>query len=106
MRMCLLGSSFDDNLKHNIYFHPAEKRGYSFKPIEYIGLYKDKEKWTNLLNEPHYYYLIEDFIETDYKKTSKGGSMGVKYFNVNEILNRDCLTTEQIAKELCNKDWE
>ena len=42
MRMCLLGSSFDDNLKHNIYFHPAEKRGYSFKPIEYIGLYKDK----------------------------------------------------------------
>ena len=47
-----------------------------------------KEKWTNLLNEPHYYYLIEDFIETDYKKTSKGGSMGVKYFNVNEILNR------------------
>ena len=24
--------------------------------------------------------------------------MGVKYFNVNEILNRDCLTTEQIAK--------
>ena len=156
MRMCLSGSSFDDNLKHNIYFHPAEKRGYSFKPIEYIGLYKDKaikaigkvdkvivteinesslslktvypvgtelsideyeivknkimvlekEKWTNLLNEPHYYYLIEDFIETDYKKTSKGGSMGVKYFNVNEILNRDCLTTEQIAKELCNKDWE
>ncbi|MBM9447977.1 hypothetical protein BUY18_12595 [Staphylococcus cohnii] len=66
----------------------------------------EKEKWTNLLDEPHYYYLIEDFIETDYKKTSKGGSMGVKYFNVNEILNRDYLTTEQIAKELCNKDWE
>ncbi|PTH22474.1 hypothetical protein BU608_10970, partial [Staphylococcus auricularis] len=40
--MCLSGSSFDDNIKHNIYFHPAEKRGYSFKPIEYIGLYKDK----------------------------------------------------------------
>ncbi|PTH13342.1 hypothetical protein BU607_09785 [Staphylococcus auricularis] len=52
----------------------------------------EKEKWTNLLDEPHYYYLIEDFIETDYKKTSKGGSMGVKYFNVNEILNRDYLT--------------
>lgn len=25
MRMCLSGSSFDDNLKHNIYFHLAEK---------------------------------------------------------------------------------
>lgn len=80
--------------------------------IDEYGIVKNKimvlgkEKWTNLLNEPHYYYLIEDFIETDYKKTSKGGSMGVKYFNVNEILNRDCLTTEQIAKELCNKDWE
>lgn len=59
-----------------------------------------KEKWTNLLNEPHYYYLIEDFIETDYKKTSKGGLMGVKYFNVNEILNRDCLTTEQIKQRI------
>ncbi|MGT0202502.1 hypothetical protein ACVNPX_10370 [Staphylococcus aureus] len=105
--MCLLGSSFDDNLKHNIYFHPAEEVTVSSR---YIGLYKDKaikaigkvdkvivteinesslslktvypvgtelsideyeivknkimvlgkEKWTNLLNEPHYYYLIED----------------------------------------------
>lgn len=42
MRMCLSGSSFDDNLKHNIYFHLSEIRGYSFKPLEYIGLYKDK----------------------------------------------------------------
>ncbi|WP_233455616.1 hypothetical protein [Macrococcoides canis] len=58
------------------------------------------------MDEPHYYYLTEDFIETDYKKISKGGSMGVKYFNVNEILNNHNLTTEQIAKELCDKDWE
>ncbi|PKE50765.1 hypothetical protein CW674_05135 [Macrococcoides caseolyticum] len=65
-----------------------------------------KEKWTNLLNEPHYYYLIEDFIETDYKKTSKGGSMGVRYFNVNELLNRDNLTTEQIANLLSSLYWE
>lgn len=30
-----------------------------------------KEKWTNLLEESHYYYLIEDFIMKDYKKHLK-----------------------------------
>ncbi len=32
--------------------------------------------------------------------------MGVKYFNVNEILNKDNLTTEQIAEQLYETSWE
>lgn len=155
MRMCLSVGSFEDNLENNIYFHPAERRGYSYKPIEYIGLYKEKairaigkvkvvvlsefidenmnikviypnytniteeevkeihqkiedignERWETLLYEPHYFYIMESFEITEYKKTTKGAPMGVKYFNVNDILDNDSLTVKEIADELKKLEW-
>lgn len=155
MRMCLSVGSFEDNLENSLYFHPAERRGYNYKPIEYIGLYKEKairaigkvksvvlsefidgnmnikviypnssnisddevkeiykkindigkENWKNLLYEPHYFYIVETFEITEYKKITKGAPMGVKYFNLNDILNDDSLTIKEIAGKLKKLEW-
>ncbi|MEX6102816.1 hypothetical protein [Mammaliicoccus sciuri] len=154
MRMCLSSESFNYNIDNSLYFHPAEKRGYNYKPIEYIGLYKQKairaigkvkvvllseiknndiqlinvsdnysiseeeilqiqnriqkianEKWSNLLDEPHYYYIVESFEITEYKKITKGAPMGVKYFNINDILETDSLSIEDIAEKLKHYEW-
>jgi len=48
---------------------------------------------------------MESFEITEYKKTTKGAPMGVKYFNVNDILDNDSLTVKEIADELKKLEW-
>ena len=61
----------------------------------------------NLLRCPHKYFLVEQFFQTEYKKTSYGGARFVKVFDLNKLLGIDELpSTEEIANILAEKTWE
>ena len=61
----------------------------------------------DLKNYKHKYFFVDKFYETDFRKVSKGGSMGAKIFDLTEILKSDSLPeVDQIAKILKNKTWE
>lgn len=146
------GTSFDEDIRTNIYYCKSEKVR---REIEYIGLYKDKAikaigkikkvveatringilKTELFYGEPiskedeekieecidksielfdcnigarsHKYFIVEDFIFTDFEKESDGGLMGNKYFDLYDILNVEVLpSSEEIAKELKDKKWK
>ena len=69
----------------------AEKYGYNLRTIE------------------HNFFLVENFEECDFPKTSKGGLLGGKIFKleedygIKEIKNK---TIKEIANELSKKSWE
>jgi len=60
------------------------------------------------MDKPHRFYIMEEFVKTNYKKTSKGGLWGTKNVNLVEImgtaLNKDTDASE-IAKVLEEKTW-
>ena len=57
--------------------------------------------------EEHYYFLVENFINTDFVKSSEGALWGRKKFDLCEILNVDELPSiEEIASKLNNITWE
>lgn len=61
----------------------------------------------NLLRCPHKYFFVEQFFQTEYKKTSYGGVRFVKVFDLNKLLGIDELpSTEEIANILAEKTWE
>lgn len=61
----------------------------------------------NLLRCSHKYFFVEQFFQTEYKKTSPGGARFVKVFDLNKLLGVDELpSTEEIAKILAKKIWE
>jgi len=52
------------------------------------------------------YFLVEKFYETNFRKTSKGGLLGAKRFDLCDILGKKELPgIEVIAKDLYNKTW-
>lgn len=55
----------------------------------------------------HKYFFVNKFYETDFRKVSKGGSMGARIFDLTKILNTDKLPeVDQIAEILKEKTWE
>lgn len=61
----------------------------------------------DLKNYKHKYFFVDKFYETDFRKVSKGGSMGAKIFDLTEILKSDTLPeVGQIAEILKDKTWE
>ena len=61
----------------------------------------------DLKNYNHKYFFVDKFYETDFRKVSKGGSMGAKIFDLTEILKNDSLPeVDQIAEILKEKTWE
>lgn len=61
----------------------------------------------DLKNYNHKYFFVDKFYETDFRKVSKGGSMGAKIFDLTEILKSDNLPeVDQIAEILKDKTWE
>ena len=61
----------------------------------------------DLKNYNHKYFFVDKFYETDFRKVSKGGSMGSKIFDLTEILKSDNLPeVDQIAEILKDKTWE
>ena len=63
------------------------------------------EDWT--VDKDHRFFLLKDFKETYFAKTSPGGIFRVRYFNLEKVLNKQIPSQmENIAKELRNHTWE
>lgn len=52
------------------------------------------------------FFLLKDFTETDFKKTSPGGIFRVKYFNLEQVLENVPDDVKMIAEQLKTKTWE
>ena len=57
---------------------------------------------------PHRYFFVEKFYETDFKKTSRGGCMGSRIFNLLEFIGCPQVpeSTEKLAQLLKEKSWD
>ena len=52
------------------------------------------------------FFCVEEFIKTNFKKTSKGGLFGKRYFNLNQQLGKsDFENTREIAELLKTQTW-
>ena len=58
------------------------------------------------MEKDHRFFLVDKYYETKYKKTSKYGMMGARYFDLAEILG-DYIpdNTRDIAKKLSELEW-
>ncbi|WP_147803878.1 hypothetical protein [Alkalicoccus halolimnae] len=152
VRVVLTGNTFDENIKHKIYFHPQD-RGY--QNTKYIGLYKDKAiraigKITGIVDaqydensqdfasyedilgsstktrkdqikqiileskakhsypaeEARRFFFVDEYHETEYIKTSKGGIAGVRYLDLSEVKGyKEKMNAEEIAELLKGEHW-
>lgn len=61
----------------------------------------------HLENIEHRYFFVDKFYETDFQKTSKGGSWGPRVFDLTEVLETNDIPekTEELAKSLKTKTW-
>jgi hypothetical protein len=72
---------------------------------------KDSEQYGyNIQNREHRYFFVEKFYETDYQKTSPGGCMGSRIFDLEHILalgpKEPIPDTEEIAERLKHLTWK
>lgn len=58
------------------------------------------------VDKNHRFFLMCDFTSTDFKKTSPGGIFRVKYFNLEDKLEKVSDDIKEIAEELKTKTWE
>lgn len=60
----------------------------------------------DLRNYKHKYFFVDKFYKTDFRKVSKGGSMGAKIFDLTEILQTEQIPeTREIAELLKSITW-
>lgn len=65
-----------------------------------------KEKFQYDLSNNHRFFFVNEFLETDYTKISKGGLMGTRYFDVSEIEGYiPGISNEEIANMLREHEW-
>lgn len=58
------------------------------------------------IKKNHKFFCVDNFVKTDYKKISKRGLFGKKYFNLNRRLSRGNFeSTEEIAELLKTENW-
>ncbi len=61
----------------------------------------------NIGDRLHNYFIVERFVEMDFRKKSKNPIQKSKFFNLSEMLNTDVLpSVEDIAEKLNNRSWE
>ncbi len=61
----------------------------------------------DISNQRHKYFIVENFYDTDYRKTSPGGLMEHKYFDLcKELKIKELPTIKEIASNLRNIEWE
>lgn len=58
------------------------------------------------VKKDHRFFLLKDFSDTDFKKTSPGGIFRVRFFNIEEILGEAPDDIKMIAEELKTKTWK
>lgn len=71
-----------------------------------IEAIKDSEEKLWTVSENHRFFLLEDFTETHFEKTSPGGIFRVRYFNLEDILENVPEDIKSIAQKLNNHTWE
>ena len=55
----------------------------------------------------HRFFIVHEFIKTEFKKESSGGLLGARYFDLTEYdLEKEELNTELIAEKLKEKEWK
>lgn len=65
----------------------------------------DNEGWG--ISQNHRFFLLKDFCETDFEKTSPGGIFRVRYFNLEDYLGKDVPdNVPQLARALHEVTWE
>jgi hypothetical protein len=61
----------------------------------------------NLVTNEHRYFFVDEFVETDFKKTSSGSLRATKFFNLCDLLDvAELPNTYEIARRLCSRTWE
>ena len=61
----------------------------------------------DLKQKPHRFFIVENFYDTDFKKASKYPIQRSKYFNLDELFNKDIPNdAKEIAEFLRGKTWE
>ncbi len=58
------------------------------------------------LTRNHQWFLCDDWAETDYRKTSKGGIRRQRYFDLREIFDKPIPDLKTMAARLREKDWK
>lgn len=54
----------------------------------------------------HRYFFVDNFYKTDFRKTTHGGCMGTRIFDLTQVLGKeDIPDSEELSKELCDKTW-
>lgn len=80
----------------------SEQKDRIFEIINAASYYPD------LGAEPHRYYLVDHFFETDVRKVSKGGMMGFRYLDIVELTERNLEpgeATEKVAAALAGTSY-
>lgn len=62
------------------------------------------EGWS--VAKDHRFFLLSDFTQTDFKKTSPGGIFRVRFFNLENVLNEVPVDIKMVAEQLKTKTWE
>lgn len=66
-----------------------------------------KEKYGYIISDGHRFFFVKKYYATEFIKTSKGGLMGQKYFDLADIDGyKQEMNAEQIAELLRGKQWE
>jgi len=72
--------------------------------IQMIQDAKDNLGWN--ISQNHKFFCVDKFIPTDFKKMSKNGLLGKKYFNLNSMLGKEKFeNTNEIAELLKLHKW-
>lgn len=68
---------------------------------------RSKRYGYNIGDRLYNYFIVDKFVETDFKKSSKKSIIKRKFFNLSKILQMKQLpSVEIIANFLNNKKWE
>lgn len=58
------------------------------------------------IGQNHRFFLLKDFTNTDFKKTSPGGIFRVRYFNLEDLLQIIPNNIIELAQQLKTKTWD
>ena len=84
---------------------PATKD--EIEKIKEAMMHAEADHGYNLKTVKHRYFIVDQFYEIDFRKTSKNPIQKSKFFNLAEMLKCKKLPeTSQIAKELDGRTWE
>lgn len=73
--------------------------------VSIAELARERHGWD--LSKGHRFTVVDEFLDTEFKKVSKGGMRGTQYFDLGEILGSDELPpVDQIAERLRELTWD